>query len=282
MTVRIREEALRDSDVVDDVFRDVGEEVPAEAGVPGVLRLHGVDVVAGEADEVARWLLDGLAPDGEGGWRRRRRLAFLNAHAANLAAADPFFARLLSSFTVLNDGIGLDLAARWAYRRSFPANLNGTDFVPHLLARADRPLRIHLVGGRPGVAAAAGRVIAAQFPQHRVVGAQHGYFTGAETDEVVARVAKSRADVLLVALGNPVQERFVAAHFDALDVGLAVGVGALLDFLSGEVGRAPVWVRRLRAEWAWRLLREPLRMWRRYLVGNVVFMTRTLRGPRAV
>ncbi|MFC6152579.1 WecB/TagA/CpsF family glycosyltransferase [Nocardioides yefusunii] len=253
------------------------EETPA----PEALNVHGVNVVAGDAGRTARWLLEGLTLDEQGRWRRRRRVAFLNAGSANLAAADPFYRRLLSSFVVLNDGIGLDIAARWSHGRTFPANLNGTDFVPYLLGRSDRSLRIHLVGGRPGVAEAAARVLAERFPRHEIVGAQHGYFTGRETDEVVARVAESRADVLLVAMGNPVQERFVAAYFDDLDVGLAIGVGALLDFLSGRVSRAPHWMRRMRVEWVWRLAQEPRRLWSRYLVGNVVFLARTIRAPRS-
>ncbi len=208
-------------------------------------------------------------------------VAFLNAHASNVAARDPEFSRVLNGFVLLNDGLGVDLASRWAHGESFPENLNGTDFVPRFLASVDRPLRIHLLGGRPGVAEAAARKLALVAPQHVVVGTRHGYFSQREAARVVEEVSRSRADVLLVAMGNPVQEKFVHQHRDALGVPLTFSVGALLDFLAGGVDRAPDWVQWARSEWAWRLAQEPRRLWRRYLVGNAVFLLRTVCHPRA-
>jgi len=80
--------------------------------------------------------------------------------------------------------------------------------------------------------------------------------------------------VLLVARGNPLQELWIDQNLPRLDVRLAIGVGALFDFLAGRVVRAPRWVRKMRGEWVYRLWLEPKRLWRRYLVGNVRFVWR--------
>lgn len=249
---------------------DAGGGTPA----PGTRDVLGVSVLAATTPEAVA-LLEAGRRAGE-----RRKVAFLNAHTSNLAAAEPGFAEALTGFTVLNDGIGVDLASQWAHGERFPENLNGTDFVPAYLAAVEEGLGIYLLGARPGVAEAAGERLLELAPQHRVVGARDGYFSAEETDAVVAEVAAARPDVLLVALGNPTQEFFLAEHGATLDVPVAFGVGALLDFLAGRVHRAPVWVQRLRMEWVWRLAKEPRRMWRRYLVGNVSFLLRTLRSPR--
>src|SRR5690606_4969813 len=94
----------------------------------------------------------------------------------------------------------------------------------------------------------------------------------------VAHVSRSRADVLLVAMGAPDQDLFIARHLEALGTPVALGVGGLFDFYSGRIPRAPVTLRRLRLEWAYRMAQEPDRLWRRYLVGNPEFIGRVLRA----
>lgn len=169
----------------------------------------------------------------------RIKLAFLNAHASNLAARDPAFHAALDGFTILNDGVGVGVAARRLHGERFPDNLNGTDFIPAFLRLTQTPLRLYLLGGQEGVAAEAAARLMELAPQHVIAGVRNGYFRPDETDAVVAAVAASKPDILLVALGNPAQELFIERHFQALGAGMAVGVGALLDFLSGRVGRAP-------------------------------------------
>lgn len=234
----------------------------------------GIDVVAAStADAVAA--LDARLDRGE-----RVKLAFLNAHTSNLARADDGYRATLAGFTVLNDGIGLDLGSLLLHGSPFPANLNGSDFVPAYLATTARKHRLYLLGARPGVAEEAAARLLELAPAHELAGVQHGYFDAERTDEVVAAVRASGATLLLVALGNPVQERFIEAHAEATGVELAAGIGALLDFLSGRIDRAPMLFRRLRVEWVWRLLREPRRMWRRYIVGNARFLYAVSRARR--
>lgn len=199
-------------------------------------------------------------------------VAFLNAHASNLAANDPEFARVLRRALVLNDGVGLDIASRALHGAPFPANLNGTDFVPAYLVETARRHRIYVVGAADGVARRAADAFAGLAPQHSYVGARDGYF--ADDGAVAAEVLASGADLVLVGMGSPRQELWAARHIAVPGGASALCVGGLLDFTAGVKPRAPVLIRRLRLEWVFRLLLEPRRMWRRYIVGNVVFIGR--------
>src|SRR5262249_9357071 len=142
---------------------------------------------------------------------------------------------------IVNDGLGMDLAAMLVYGRSFAGNLNGTDLIPYLCRQTARPLKFFLLGGRPGVAETAARALRAMGEE--VVGTCDGYgeFTAAG-EVLVERINLSHADVLLVGFGNPLQERWILDHADALRAPLVFGIGALLDFLAGNARRAPNWV----------------------------------------
>jgi len=94
---------------------------------------------------------------------------------------------------------------------------------------------------------------------------------------LIEAIRASGATLLLVALGNPAQELWIGRHLAATGVQVAFGVGALFDFLAGEVSRAPAFVRRTRLEWAWRLMLEPKRLFRRYVLGNPLFLMRVMR-----
>ena len=201
-------------------------------------------------------------------------IAFANANALNAAARDGRVRDVLKHCLVMNDGIGVDVASRILFGARFPQNLNGTDFVPNYLKQTRHDYRIFFLGSSSGVAErAAGRLIAA-CGRHRIAGCQNGYSRAGDNAKIAARIAASGADVVLVAMGNPAQELWLADNLAATGCRLGFGVGALFDFLSGDVERAPAWVRNARLEWIYRLSREPARLWRRYVIGNPVFMMR--------
>jgi alpha-1,3-mannosyltransferase len=240
-----------------------------------VRRLLGVQLAATERGDALSLLSGVLKRCGP------TKVAFANAHTLNLAVADPEYARLLSRFLVLNDGLGVDLASRMIYNRPFPGNLNGTDFIPDFLSSTTRGLRIYLVGGREGVVSGAARTIEARWPRHTVVGTAHGYFGSFEDSQrVTGDIANKRADLVLVGMGNPIQEQWIDAHAELSGARLLIGVGALFDFLSGRMPRAPAWIRRAHCEWVFRLLLEPRRLGRRYLVGTPLFLIRCMRDAR--
>ncbi|MFC3655744.1 WecB/TagA/CpsF family glycosyltransferase [Xanthomonas hyacinthi] len=181
---------------------------------------------------------------------------------------------------IVNDGIGMDLGALLVHGRRFAGNLNGTDLIPYLCRHSRRPLRFFLLGGRPGVAQAAAQMLRQTLGQD-VVGTCDGYaeFTAAG-GALTERINASGADVVLVAFGNPLQETWILEHAAQLRAPLLFGVGALLDFLSGNAQRAPDWVRRLHMEWMYRLLREPRRLLKRYSWDLLVFFGVCLRNGR--
>lgn len=209
----------------------------------------------------------------------RRRVAFMNAHCFNLMAADRRYAAAVHSADLaLPDGSGVSIAAKMS-GRPLKANLNGTDLVPELLARAARQGKsVFLFGGKPGTAKAAARELSLKNPGLRIVGVLDGYGQADNEEAVVARMNASKADIVLVALGVPKQELWLHRNAHRLHADLTMGVGACLDFIAGNVSRAPRVLRKTGGEWIWRLGLEPRRMARRYLVGNVAFLARAFRN----
>ncbi|MCV0395275.1 MAG: WecB/TagA/CpsF family glycosyltransferase [Rhizobiaceae bacterium] len=216
-------------------------------------------------------LLSGALAD-----RRHTRVSFLNAHNANIAQIDDRFAEAMDDFLVLPDGIGVDIAAKILYGRPFPDNLNGTDFVPDFFRTCEAKLRVGLIGARRDNAEAAAAALGRLAPQHEFVFIHDGYFAPREEPAILARIEAERLDVLLVAMGVPRQELWIADRIGPGHCTMPIAVGALLDFMSGAVPRAPLWMRRLRLEWVYRLLQEPTRLWRRYVVGNPLFLARVI------
>jgi N-acetylglucosaminyldiphosphoundecaprenol N-acetyl-beta-D-mannosaminyltransferase len=206
------------------------------------------------------------------------QVCFVNADCANIAWDNNEYRRVLSnSALVLADGIGMKLAGRML-NRNIRQNVNGTDLLPRLCKLLEKEaLGIYLLGGKSGVAADVERWMRSQFPELPVRGYHHGYFSPEELPEVIADIKASRAEVLLVAFGVPKQDQWIEEHLGETGALLAMGVGGLFDFYSGRIPRAPAWIREVGMEWFYRFWQEPRRMWRRYFVGNAVFLTRVVR-----
>jgi exopolysaccharide biosynthesis WecB/TagA/CpsF family protein len=239
-----------------------------QKAVPGFKSIFGISISDLSRDEAIGRLLQAVQH------RQPGKIAFCNAHTANLAWNDPEIARLLTDFTVFADGVGIDIAARLLHGHAFAANLNGTDFVPALLVAEARPLTIAFFGARPGVADRAAAVLADIAPQHRISAVMHGYAGQGETEDFLGQLHAKPVDILLVAMGNPHQEQWIARNITGDHATLAFGVGALFDFLASEVPRAPLWMRQIRLEWLYRLAQEPSRLFARYVLGNPLFLLR--------
>lgn len=253
--------------------RWIGSAQPGDA--PPELDFFGIRVVNTTMDEAVQWILDRAREEG------RHDLAFVNPDCLNIACRHPEYHSVLrSAERVLPDGIGLNVGCR-LMGTSLLANVNGTDLFPRLCERAAAEgLPLFLLGARPGVAAAAGEEMVRRYPELRIAGSQDGYFHPDEEEAVIDRINSSGARVLLVAFGAPRQELWLASRGDRLTPPVRMGVGGLLDFYSGRIPRAPLWMREIGLEWTWRLLQEPGRMWRRYVVGNPLFLYRVWRQAR--
>jgi exopolysaccharide biosynthesis WecB/TagA/CpsF family protein len=205
-------------------------------------------------------------------------ITFLNAHNANVARSDQSFAKALPSFLVLADGIGVDVASKSFHGAPFKANLNGTDLVPALFNYCLTPLKVALIGARPEVVAAAQSIFAKETPWHDFKIVSDGFFRPEDLPKIKQLLKEMQPDILLVAMGVPRQEEFIAQNLGPEYCTMPMAVGALLDIHTGTIPRAPKWVRSMRIEWAYRLIREPKRLWYRYVVGNPVFLLNVFRS----
>jgi N-acetylglucosaminyldiphosphoundecaprenol N-acetyl-beta-D-mannosaminyltransferase len=215
------------------------------------------------------------------------RISFVNVDCVNIAQRHAEYAACIrGSHLVLADGIGLKLGAN-LLRTPICQNVNGTDLLPRLCEKlALSGGGVYLLGGLPGVAEDVARWMQEKYPGLSVLGCQHGFYPDDENAHVKAQIRASEAGILLVAMGAPKQELWIRDHALETGVRVAIGVGGLFDFYSGRMDRAPAWVREIGMEWFFRLCQEPGRMWKRYLVGNFVFLLRILRArfmnPRPV
>jgi N-acetylglucosaminyldiphosphoundecaprenol N-acetyl-beta-D-mannosaminyltransferase len=200
------------------------------------------------------------------------------AHTLNLAAADPRYREVLNTGDfVFGDGTGVRWAARLNGARMCE-NLQGTDFTPSLLkTTADRGYSYFMLGGDEPTIAQAARYAQDNFPGWRLAGYHHGFLKSPELNTaVIDTINAARPDMLLVGMGNPLQERWIQAQLGRLDTSVCLGVGGLFDFWAGNVSRAPVWLRKVGHEWIWRLFQQPGGKARRYLVGNPLFLARII------
>ncbi len=204
------------------------------------------------------------------------RIAFLNANNANIMLEDANYRDILEDNVVLPDGVGIDIASYVLNGSKFKANLNGTDFVPALLTYIDRKKRVGLIGGTPEVLAGAVMNFKRHAPWHDFIAVSDGYFDKTDSAPVLEKLADLKIDILLVGMGTPLQEKWVHQNIREEHARLVLTVGALFDFVSEIVPRAPQWVRKARLEWIYRIVCEPSRLWRRYIIGGPVFLGRML------
>lgn len=238
-----------------------------QLGDAAATRLFGLDLVNGSLANAA----DSIVAMAEG--RVPMTIQFINAHCINTLQRDAGYrAALAQADYLLPDGSGMAIAARLA-GEPMGDNLNGTDLFPEICRRAaQRGQSIFLLGGKPGIAEAAAATMQAAYPGLSFAGTRDGYWSAAEENRLINEINASGAAIVMVGLGVPLQEKWIARVRNRLTARVVLGVGGLFDYYSGAVQRAPLAVRKLGCEWAWRLLLEPRRLFMRYVVGNPLFL----------
>jgi N-acetylglucosaminyldiphosphoundecaprenol N-acetyl-beta-D-mannosaminyltransferase len=140
---------------------------------------------------------------------------------------------------------------------------------------ASKGYRLFFLGGRPGAVRRVAERLKTRHPAIDIVGhycPPYGFETNHEENQkIVAMIRRARPHLLFVGLGSPKQERWVCQHRDECRVPVAINIGAGFDFAAGLVKRAPLWMQRAGLEWFWRLMLEPRRLWRRYLIDDPKF-----------
>jgi N-acetylglucosaminyldiphosphoundecaprenol N-acetyl-beta-D-mannosaminyltransferase len=214
--------------------------------------------------------------------RERAIVTYANIHALNLAYELSWFRAFLNrSDIVFCDGFGVKWGA-WLLGAHIPERFTAPDWMARLCATACQDdFSVFFLGARPGVARRAAEQLRMRFPELQIAGIQHGHFDknpgSAENEAVIQAINAARPNLLIVGFGMPLQERWLLENWSRLEVNVALTVGAVFDYLSGEVQRAPAWMTDHGLEWLGRLLIEPRRLWRRYLIGNPLFLWRVLR-----
>jgi N-acetylglucosaminyldiphosphoundecaprenol N-acetyl-beta-D-mannosaminyltransferase len=202
---------------------------------------------------------------------------FVNPDCLNKTFSDGDYQEILAKAdNVFPDGIGLTIACK-LLGSPLKENVNGTDMLPYLCAMvAAKGYKLFLLGGRPGVAENMAANITEKYGV-TVAGTHHGFFHHEKDNSAVLEVINaSGADIVLVAFGAPLQEKWITANRSKLQTKAALGVGGLFDFYSGNTRRAPRWLREMGMEWLYRIIQEPGRMWKRYVIGNPLFLLRVL------
>jgi N-acetylglucosaminyldiphosphoundecaprenol N-acetyl-beta-D-mannosaminyltransferase len=243
---------------------------------PPAQEVLGVPLALTDYERTMDWIDQTVAADGRG------YICVAAVHTVMASQEDPELrAAVLASDLTVPDGQPLVWAMN-ALGHDMPSRVYGPELMDRYCARAARTgARVYLYGGRnQGALAQLARNLRLRHPGLRIVGGYAPPFrplTGEETQAITREINQSRADVVWVGIGVPKQEKWMAAMRDRLTAPVLVGVGAAFDFHAGLVPQAPEWMQRFGLEWAYRLSREPRRLWKRYLRYNPRFVTGFLR-----
>jgi N-acetylglucosaminyldiphosphoundecaprenol N-acetyl-beta-D-mannosaminyltransferase len=210
----------------------------------------------------------------------RRPLAISVVNVAKLVnmRRDPLLRRSVESGDIIvADGMPL-VWLSWLKGRPLPERVAGIDLMYRIFDLADRRGgRVFLLGATPATLERVVEIARRRYPRMVIAGCRDGYFSESQEEEVARAVEQSRADVLLVAITSPKKELFMDRWGACMNVPVVHGVGGSFDVMAGVTKRAPRWMQRCGLEWFYRVLQEPRRMWRRYLVTNTIFAGLALR-----
>ncbi|MDD4527536.1 MAG: WecB/TagA/CpsF family glycosyltransferase [Candidatus Margulisbacteria bacterium] len=184
---------------------------------------------------------------------------------------DSYLSGILKSADILlPDSITLVKLAK-VFRKGFTKRVTGIDTIYALGTNQERQYKVFYLGAKQEIVDKAVSNTAKLFPSFNVVGSHHGYFAENEENELVAQINKSGADILFVGTGFPKQEVFINKHKAQLAVPIKITVGGSFDVIAGVLKRAPLWMQKMGIEWFFRLLQEPSRITRMYLIPYELF-----------
>lgn len=203
----------------------------------------------------------------------------INAHSYNTALKDSLFAEALTKGDVLiPDGASVVMACRWLKAKSQPTErIAGWDLFVHEMDRLNRKGgTCFFMGSSEKVLELIRKRAAVDYPNIKVETYSPPYkpeFSEEDNKGIIETINKANPDLLWIGMTAPKQEKWTYTHWKELDIHCHVGtIGAVFDFFAGTVERAPLWWQEHGLEWLYRLLKEPKRMWRRYIIGNTLFL----------
>jgi N-acetylglucosaminyldiphosphoundecaprenol N-acetyl-beta-D-mannosaminyltransferase len=203
--------------------------------------------------------------------RETRMMAVVNASKLVLTREDEELKRILMGADIVTaDGMSVVWASRFL-GKPLKERVTGIDTFERVIGLAARKgFSIYFLGAKPEVVDAVAEHFQKRYADLKIVGHHNGYF--GRSEDVIADIQRAKPDILCVAMGSPRQEKWMAANLQALNVPFSIGVGGSFDHVAGFSRRAPKWMQDAGLEWFYRLLSEPRRLWRRYLIGNTLFV----------
>lgn len=207
----------------------------------------------------------------------------VNPHSFNVAAINKDFNRALKNADILYpEGTGTILASK-VLGQSLKQRTNFLDFAFDLFALAQKKKwSIYLLGGTEEVCRQAVRKLREKFSQLKIAGFHNGYFDTKTERNILSQINKAEPMILYVAMGSPLQELWIDRNAKKLNVKAFFAIGGAIDIIAGKVFRAPSWTRSMGLEWIFRVAQEPKRLWRKYFVGNVLFLVLVFREVMAM
>ena len=197
-------------------------------------------------------------------------------HVLSLQRDADFRSIYEKAFLAVPDGVSLLWSAKFL-KTPLNGRVNGTDLFEELSAVAERKgLKVFLLGGRPGAAEAAKKTLQARHPNLQIVGTHcppYGFESQPEElASINSKIKTAAPDILFVGLGAPKQEKWIYQNYQELGVPVSLGIGVSFELVADMVQRAPLWMQKWGLEWLFRLIVEPKRLWKRYVMGNPQFM----------
>lgn len=251
-------------------------EIPVKITPVNTVNIFGVRIHALTVPELHRAFFNVISNN------KRALVLNVNVHCLNLAYDRPWLIDLLNrADLVYCDGDGVVMGAK-LLKQQLPGRITLADWLWELADFAQsNGYSLYFLGSREGVAQIAADQLVNRYPNLKIAGTHHGYFDKAPGSEENARVIELindvRPNILIIGFGMPIQEKWLGETWPELDVNIAIAGGAIFDFISGELKRAPAWMNDNGLEWLGRLMIEPRRLWHRYVLGNPLFLSRVLR-----
>ncbi|MBC1230334.1 WecB/TagA/CpsF family glycosyltransferase [Listeria booriae] len=206
----------------------------------------------------------------------------INADKINLMKKNPRFKKIINDAALINpDGMSVVLAAKLCKQPQLE-RVAGIDIMIRMLEiAATKGYRVYFLGTSQPILEKLIHRVNQDYPTLTIAGYHHGFFQPEEEARVVTDVRNSQADLLFIALPSPQKEFFVDTHMNDMNVPVSIGVGGSFDVIAGEIKRAPRWMQKCSLEWFYRMIQEPKRLGKRYLIGNTVFLGHVLQAKMA-
>lgn len=234
----------------------------------------GIPIVCLELREISNTVINLITEPG------KKTFFYVNGHCLNIANRDPVYRKILQGADlVYADGMGPILASK-ILGRPLLERTPTPDFIGKVFTVAiKKKWSIYLLGGEGEVVKKAQENLQKRFKRLQIAGYHHGFFK--KNEQIIKQINRAGADIILVGMGTPRQEKWIAQNKNKVNAKAFWAVGALFEIFSNKRKRAPKWMQQIGLEWTFRLIQDPKRLWRRYLLGNITFLL-TVFGERAV